>query len=95
MALHRTRKQKEMPHYGFLVSWQPKPNSQARVKGELKSGEKSEANKLTPPKKANNLAQAGHERNLKKDIVRSILVVSFILILELVVYLAWIKFGLS
>ena len=92
MSIHRTRKQKEMPHYSFLVSWQP---PQARVKGELKSSEKFEASKLVPPNKANNLAQAGIVRNIKRDIVRSLAVVAFILILELVVYLAWIKFVLS
>lgn len=92
MAIHRTRKSKEAPHYGFLVSWQP---PQARVKGELKSSEKYEAKEAIQPKRANNLAQDSLGRDIKKDIVRSLLVVGFILILELVVYLAWIKFGLS
>ena len=89
VSIHRTRKQKETPHYGFLVSWQP---PQARVKRELKSSEKYEPTEARHPKKANSLAQDSFKRNIKKDIVRSLLVVSFILILELVVYLAWIKF---
>jgi hypothetical protein len=88
VSVHRTRKNKEAPHYGFLVSWQP---PQAHVKGELKSSEKFEATKAVPPNKANNLAQAGLSRDIKKDIVRSLLIVAFILMLELVVYLAWIK----
>lgn len=92
MAIHRTRKQKEMPHYGFLVSWKP---LRAHVKGELKSDEKYEAGRLAPSKRANNMAQDTLVRNIKKDIMRSLLVVGLILILELVIYLAWIKFVLS
>ena len=88
MAVHRTRKSKESPHYGFLVSWQL---PEAHVKRELKSGEKHETDRLVPPKKANNMAQDAPVRNVKKDIMRSLLIVGFILILELVVYLAWIR----
>jgi hypothetical protein len=92
VAIQRTRKQKETPHYGFLVSWEP---PEARVKGELESSEKLKASQTVQPKNAINKAQAGSNRDIKKDIVRSLAIVGFILILELVVYLAWIKFGLS
>jgi hypothetical protein len=81
-----------MPHYGFLVSWQP---PEARVKRELKLDEKYETKSLTNPEKANNMAQDTLVRNIKKDIVRSLITISLILILELVVYLAWSKFTLS
>ena len=92
MAIARTRKDKEAPHYGFLVSWSP---PEARVKRELKTSEKVEAGRLVQPKRANNMAQAVPSRDIKKDIVRSLITISLILILELVVYLAWIKFNLS
>lgn len=95
MSIHRTRKQKEMPNYGFLVSWQPKPNSQARVKRELKSAVLEEPTEAGYAKSANNLAQATLTRDIKKDIVRSLVIISLTLIAELVVYLAWSKFVLS
>lgn len=84
-----------MPNYGFLVSWQPKPNSQARVKRELKSAVLEEPTEAGYAKSANNLAQATLTRDIKKDIVRSLVIISLTLIAELVVYLAWSKFVLS
>lgn len=89
MAVHRTRKNKEHPHYGFLVSWAP---SQAHVKGELKSGNKEMAYKAKETKRADLLAQDGNQGYIKKSILKSIITVSFILILELVVYFAWSRF---
>ena len=89
MAIHRTRKDKENPHYGFLVSWTP---SQARVKGELKSDKKEIAYKASKTKRADLLAQDGNQGYIKKSILKSIIIVSFILILELVVYFAWSRF---
>jgi len=73
MTIKRTRKNKDNPNYGFLVSWK---SSEARVKRERKIE--------SEPK----LAQI----SVKKDIVRSLILVSLILILELVVYLAWKRF---
>jgi len=95
VAVHRTRKNKQSPHYGFLVSWQPKQVSQARVKGELDSGEISDSATTRHRKKAVSLAQAGLASNAKKGIFRSLILISFVLILELMVYLAWSKFILS
>ncbi len=76
MPTHRTRKKKESPNYGFLVSWTP---GEARVKREPKIESEPE------------LAQI----SVKKDIVRSLILVSLILTIELVVYLAWKKIFLS
>lgn len=94
MAIHRTRKNrtrehKENPHYGFLVSWTP---SQARVKGELKSDNKEMTYKAKEIKRADLLAQDDNGKLIKKSILKSIIIVSFILILELVVYFAWSRF---
>lgn len=91
MAIHRTRKKKESPHYPFVVSWQPNSQIQARVKGESASGQKDPAPKLGYSKSPNLLAKGGPLPKVKKDIVKSLILVSFVLILEVVVYLAMIR----
>jgi len=101
MAKHRSRKNKrtlrdkENPHYGFLVSWQPKAHSPARVKGESNSGKISLLATSRHGEKAVSLAQEALGSGAKKSIIRSLILIGFILILELVVYLAWSKFVLS
>ena len=95
MAEHRSRKNKENPHYGFLVSWQPKDHSQARVKGESNPTKTSESAIVRHGKKAVSLAQDELASDNKKSIIRSLILIGFVLILELVVYLAWSKFVLS
>jgi hypothetical protein len=95
MAEFRTRKNKENPHYGFLVSWQPKASSQARVKGESALSKISGLATTRHGKKAVSMAQGAVGVGTKKSIIRSLILIGFILILELVVYLAWRKFVLS
>ena len=95
MAIQRTRKNKENPHYGFLVSWQPKAPSQAHVKGETNSEQFSPPATSRHGKSAVSMAQGVLALGTKKSIIRSLILISFILILELVVYLAWRKFVLS
>lgn len=95
MAELRSRKNKENPHYNFLISWQPKNTSQARVKREQFSNEKVDLATIRHGKSAESMAQGAPNVHTKKGIVRSLILISFILILELVVYLAWNKFGLS
>ena len=95
MAIHRTRENKENPHYGFLVSWQPKDRSQARVKGESKFEKFASPATSRHEKNAVSMAQGTLALGIKKSIIRSLILISFILILELVVYLAWNKFVLS
>jgi hypothetical protein len=95
VAIHRTRKNKENPHYGFLVSWQPKDHFQARVKGESNLGKIVDSATSRHEEKAVSLAQGALALGTKKNIIRSLILIGFILILELVVYLAWNKFVLS
>lgn len=71
MAVKRTRKNKENPHYQFLYSWDQKSVPQAHVNREHKIEEKTE---LALP-------------SAKKGIVRSLIIASLILSLELVLYL--------
>jgi hypothetical protein len=95
MAEHRSRKNKENPHYGFLVSWQPKAPSQARVKGESNSGKIPPIATSRHRKSAVSMAQEASASDTKRGIFRSLILIVLILIVELVVYLAWRKFGLS
>ncbi len=73
MTSKGTRKNKENPHHQFLYSWDQNPTSLARVKRERKIEEKTE---LALP-------------SAKKGIVRSLIIASLILSLELVLYLGW------
>ncbi len=92
MANQRRRKDKHNPHYGFLVSWDKKASQNAHVKGETEIAVNTKSASIRHSKKADSLAQAESGMNIKKDIIRSLLTISLVLILELVVYLAWIKF---
>lgn len=92
MSIARTRKNKENPHYGFLVSWEPKDIKKEAVKGESKSVNFASSASIRHGKNADSLAQAESAKASKKAIIRSLLLISLVLILELVVYLAWNKF---
>lgn len=82
----RTRKDKVTPHYGFLVSWKP---TDRLVKGESKISHDSLNTNGKHIKSADVLAQEVNSRSTKKDIIKSLILVSLILGLELVIYLAW------
>lgn len=88
MAQHRTRKQKEKTNYQFLVSWQPKDSTQARVKGESASAKNRATHEHYHAKRANLLAKDDVSTRTNKDIIKSLVLVSFVLILEVVVYLS-------
>lgn len=92
MAIQRTRKNKKGPHYGFLVSWDQNQLKRASVKGETKIGTESKIASVRHDKRADSLAQAEANTYVKRDLIRSIIIISLVLILELVVYLAWNRF---
>ena len=91
MAQHRTRKEKEKTNYQFLISWQPKDSAQARVKGESASTKNHDKSSHGSVKSANLLTKDGTTPKVKKDIIKSLTLVSFVLILEVVVYLAMLR----
>ena len=91
MSITRTRKNKENPHYNFLYSWTP---SEPHVKRESTLDEKKISVKLSASKKAEIQAKEDSEGRIKKDIIKSLILVSFVLIAEVVVYLARNKFSL-
>jgi hypothetical protein len=95
MAELRSRKNKENPHYNFLVSWQPKPTPQAHVKREQASDKITDSAISRHGKMAESMAQQAPNVHTKKSIVRSLILIGLILILELVIYLARSRFGLS
>jgi hypothetical protein len=96
MAMHRTRKNKENPHYNFVYSWSPTKRvydpaeqpSEPHVKGESALPKKAVKADQGYAKRANLLAKDGGTHRIKKNIIKSLVLVSFILILEVVVYLA-------
>jgi hypothetical protein len=75
-----------------LYSWTP---PEAHVNRELKSDDKATSVRLSASKKAEIQAKDDSMSRIKKDIIKSLILISFIIILELVVYLAWSKFVLS
>lgn len=92
MAIHRTRKNKESPNYNFLYSWSP---SEADVKGESQIAKKLTHAKLSSAKNAEIQAKDNLNERIKKDILKSLALVSLMLITEVVVYLARSKFGIN
>lgn len=88
MAELRTRKNKENPHYNFLYSWAP---GEPHVKRESKNANVSFKANLSPSKKADIQAKDESSVRIKKDIIRSLILISFVLALEVVIYLAWNK----
>jgi len=92
MAKRRTRKDKEKAHHSFSYSWQPEPEkapSRHNVKGQFVSSLKDTSSKADRAKSANKLAKDDSLASIKRDIVKSLILASFILGAELVVYLAW------
>lgn len=87
MAITRTRKQKENPNYNFLYSWDPKESKQGRVKGESKIDGFEHGYKLSASKKADIQAKDEDSKRTRKDIIKSLILVSFILGIEVVIYL--------
>jgi hypothetical protein len=92
MSIRKTRKDKEHPHYNFLYTWAP---VEAHVKRESQPNNNESFSKLSASKKAEIQAKEDSIGRIKKDIVKSLILVSFIIILELGLYLAWSKFILS
>lgn len=91
MAQHRTKQTKENANYNFLYSWKPTISG---VKGELNSNHNFNTNKPNKSKKAEILAQESYSVVIKKDIIKSVIIISFLLTIEIVIYLALNRFNL-
>ena len=92
MAKKRTRKQKEKAKHQFLAKRQneakTKPESKI-VKGQFNFRHKAEKEKSDKAKSADLLDKEAYLASAKRDVIKSILLASLILGLELVIYLAW------
>ncbi len=92
MAKRRTRKQKEKAKHQFTLSWQPEPTKATReadVKGQFKTKPEPEKTQIFKRKKAKITAKPDGLASIRLDIIKSLLLASLILSLEVVIYLAW------
>lgn len=89
MAKKRTRKNKEKVHHQFLYSWDQNEDSKASVNRDLNFTSKLTKTKLSKSEKADIMAKETLLASNKKSIVRSLMLASFILVAELVIYLGW------
>ena len=92
MSSQRSRKNKKNPHYKFLISEHLNEANLKPVNRETKNELRPATASVRHKKNADSLAQAAGTHIVKKNIIRSLITISLILILELVIYLAWIKF---
>ena len=69
-----------------MVTWEPE---EAGVKRESKSALASNKFESKPAKKADLLAQDELVKNSKRGMLKSLIITSLIVILEVVIYLGW------
>ena len=91
MPKHRTREQKETPNYSFLVSWKPDTQSSpgSSVKGQFQTHARAESDEADSHKRAKFLDKSDVFVFNKRGLVKSLILASLIIGMELVVYLAW------
>jgi len=71
------------------LSASKKRNLASSVKGQLKEQDLAANARTRKAKNADILAQEGSGKKVRSDIIKSLILVSFVLSLELVVYLVW------
>ena len=74
-----------MIHHKPTLSWSP----ESRVNRQINIGSNQKTADSKGTERADLLAKDRSGSNTKRDIIKSLITVSFILCLELVVYLAW------
>ena len=92
MSGKRTRKQKEKAIDNFKINWTTEPGntvSEANVKRQFKSDPEKTNFKPDKEKRAEATAKEDNLGKIKRNILRSLIIVSLILGLELVVYFVW------
>lgn len=85
MAEHRTRREKENVHHNFTLSWSP----EGRVNRQINIGSNQKTAGSNKTEMADLSAKDLSGSSTKHAIIKSLITVSFILCLELVIYLAW------
>jgi len=99
MAKRRTRKQKIKAKRPFVLnrnrshksrSGEPKKaDRNSPVKGQIKKGLKHKKKRDFKAKSSDNMAKDTKIASVKKDLLKSLIIASLILSLELVIYLGW------
>lgn len=92
MAKKRTKKDKVTARHQFTISWQPSTKNehpQPTVKRQNKSDKMLASTKQDKPKYTDYLAKDEDVVKIKKDIIKSFMLVSLILGIELMLYFAW------
>jgi hypothetical protein len=93
VAKKRTKKQKQNVKHPFLVSWDPKlsqAQSLISVKGQKNKSASTKSRDSTKSKNAYLLEKDTYLASVRHDILKSLAITSFILGLEVMLYLAWI-----
>jgi hypothetical protein len=88
MGIQRTRKQKENVHHNFVLSWNPS-QLPIGVKGQKNIGHEAKMSTGKMAKNADLLAQEALSNPTKHNIIKSLIIISLILCLELVIYSLW------
>ncbi len=92
MAKKRTRKQKEKAKHGFAEAHKislGKDPFEPIVKGQFKTAKKARHEQPPTPKKAMESAKDSNIVEVKKELIKSLLLASLIIGIEVVIYLAW------
>lgn len=84
MSKRRTRKEKEKAKHTFTFTFEPD------VKGQKKDKLEARNSKFETIKNASLSAKHNQFEPIKRDIIKSLILVSLILGMELVIYLGWI-----
>ena len=93
MSKKRTRKQKQNTKYNFankIINEAKNLNFVPTVNGQIKNSKKDTSNSTVPRKNAVPTAKDIYRSYIRKDITKSLIIVSLILALEVVIYLAWL-----
>lgn len=93
MSKKRTRKQKQNTKYNFankIINEAKNLNFVPTVNGQIKNTIKSSSKGAGLQKNAVPTAKDKYRSYIRKDITKSLIIVSLILALEVVIYLAWL-----
>jgi len=93
MSKKRTRKQKQNKKYTFaykIMNEAKNLNFEPTVKRQIKTAKKGTFQGIKPIKNAEPTAKDRYQGYIRKDITKSLIIVSLILALEVVIYLAWL-----
>jgi len=93
MSKKRTRKQKQNIKYTFaykIINEAKNLDFEPTVKGQIKTTKNSTSQSIRLRKNAEPTAKDRYQGYIRKDITKSLIIVSLILALEVVIYLAWL-----